>query len=761
MEQINQILRDREIIGDRYNRLEKRFTSSSHTLSVLKNTESLQGHEECVNTIAFDSVGKYVVSGSDDETIKIWDFEKRQCIDTLYGHSTNVFTADFLPFRSNKDVVSGGNDSDVRHFELNARTCTVYTHHTKKVLKLSVNPRQPETFLTCSADGTVRMFDIRCKYQDSFSHSIPTTYTSTSTDVEVLPQMFGGGRTSDRVGQNQQQQQQQQEQQQQSRQTYNYNTHTSTLVVNFDSIPLRRSLRSSFKKQSTTIFTVEFHPNDGYSFITSSSDGSVRLFDLRLIQDYSSNSFVNIYRNLHKPWPTVNECTGCVFSKDGTEILATYLSDDIYLYDIQRNVCKELNLDYFKDHSIKKRRANHNVNSNKRRNNAQKKKKVLYDFLNRFQEDLENNTLHNILNGHFGQNENDSDSESDKELEEMEELEEEEEEEPLEEESKKIDTSNGGSTQSSSFSNLSDASRSSSSTTNTNNSNTSTSTTTTTTSTSTTTTTTNNSRNTTSRLSMDDSFALEYCQDMLDQYYNDIIVEEEDRERGGEKDNTSQVGSDFFEDEYEGYYDHQDDQIDNNQKKRKINQDEDEVEEGEDDEEEEEMDEMDDSLEEDEDDSDLFQDSTSSDSDESEIEEDISKTMIPKSYKQRYNGHISNMTIKSCGFYGSNSEYVMTGSDDHHIFIWEKKTGNLVRILEGHNDVVNCVVSHPNLPQIISCGLDNDVLIWEPEDNYPSQKELAKRQKQISQFIDVDHKKRRIRSLDDATYSVSTSCAQQ
>ena len=33
----------------------------------------------------------------------------------------------------NREVISGSNDSDIRHFDMVANTCTVYRHHTQKV----------------------------------------------------------------------------------------------------------------------------------------------------------------------------------------------------------------------------------------------------------------------------------------------------------------------------------------------------------------------------------------------------------------------------------------------------------------------------------------------------------------------------------------------------------------------------------------------------------------------------------------------------
>jgi WD40 repeat protein len=74
-----------------------------------------------------------------------------------------------------------------------------------------------------------------------------------------------------------------------------------------------------------------------------------------------------------------------------------------------------------------------------------------------------------------------------------------------------------------------------------------------------------------------------------------------------------------------------------------------------------------------------------------------------------FQGHFSASTIKGVNFYGPNSEYVMTGSDDAKVFIWDKATGELVQVLEGHKSIVNCIIGHPNIPMIASSGIDTEV----------------------------------------------------
>lgn len=56
----------------------------------------------------------------------------------------------------------------------------------------------------------------------------------------------------------------------------------------------------------------------------------------------------------------------------------------------------------------------------------------------------------------------------------------------------------------------------------------------------------------------------------------------------------------------------------------------------------------------------------------------------------------------------------MSGSDCGHIFIWNRKNGELINLLRGDNHVVNCVQPHPSMPILASSGIDYNVKIWTP-----------------------------------------------
>jgi len=81
----------------------------------------------------------------------------------------------------------------------------------------------------------------------------------------------------------------------------------------------------------------------------------------------------------------------------------------------------------------------------------------------------------------------------------------------------------------------------------------------------------------------------------------------------------------------------------------------------------------------------------------------------------RYMGHSNTKSLKTVRFWGPRSEYVLSGSDDARIFVWETKTGKLVRVLETGDQIVDIVEGHPFEPIIASSGL-SVVRIWEPTD---------------------------------------------
>lgn len=48
--------------------------------------------------------------------------------------------------------------------------------------------------------------------------------------------------------------------------------------------------------------------------------------------------------------------------------------------------------------------------------------------------------------------------------------------------------------------------------------------------------------------------------------------------------------------------------------------------------------------------------------------------------------------VKGVNFYGPRSEYVVSGSDCGHVFLWDKQTENVVQFLKGDSTGVVCSI---------------------------------------------------------------------
>ncbi|XP_060063291.1 DDB1- and CUL4-associated factor 6-like [Ylistrum balloti] len=98
---------------------------------------------------------------------------------------------------------------------------------------------------------------------------------------------------------------------------------------------------------------------------------------------------------------------------------------------------------------------------------------------------------------------------------------------------------------------------------------------------------------------------------------------------------------------------------------------------------------------------------------EREKEEMELRNIHQPTFTSKFRGHRNARTmIKEANFWGS--QFVMSGSDCGHIFIWDRYTSKLVMLLEGDRHVVNCLQPHPFDPILATSGIDYDVKIWSP-----------------------------------------------
>ncbi|VFV24924.1 ddb1-and cul4-associated factor 6 [Lynx pardinus] len=250
----------------------------------LKLEATLNVHDGCVNTICWNETGEYILSGSDDTKLVISNPYSRKVLTTVRsGHRANIFSAKFLPCTNDKQIVSCSGDGVIfyTNVEQDAETnrqCQ-FTCHYGTTYEIMTVPNDPYTFLSCGEDGTVRWFDTRIK----------TSCTKEDCKDDIL-------------------------------------------------INCRRAATS-----------VAICPPIPYYLAVGCSDSSVRIYDRRMLGtratgNYAGRGTTGMVARFIPSHLNNKSCrvTSLCYSEDGQEILVSYSSDYIYLFDPKDDTAREL-----------------------------------------------------------------------------------------------------------------------------------------------------------------------------------------------------------------------------------------------------------------------------------------------------------------------------------------------------------------------------------------------------------------------------------
>ncbi len=118
----------------------------------------LRGHTDAVYAVAVTPDGKKVASGSEDETLKIWDLDSGQYLTTPKGHTGTIYNATVTP--DGKKVVSGSQDRTLRIWDLDSGQCLATLEgHTESVFTVAVTP-DGKKIVSGSVDNTLKIWDL-------------------------------------------------------------------------------------------------------------------------------------------------------------------------------------------------------------------------------------------------------------------------------------------------------------------------------------------------------------------------------------------------------------------------------------------------------------------------------------------------------------------------------------------------------------------------------------------------------------------------
>ncbi|XP_039003363.1 WD and tetratricopeptide repeats protein 1-like [Hibiscus syriacus] len=265
-----------------------------------------EGHQGCVNTIAWNSNGSLLISGSDDAQINIWGYSSRKLLHSIEtGHSANIFCTKFIPETSDEHVASGAGDAEVRLFNLSclngrglndgaATPSALYQCHTRRVKKLAVEVGNPNVVWSASEDGTLRQHDFR------EGTSCPPAGSSNQECRNVLLDLRCGA---------------------------------------------KRSLADP-PKHTLALKSCDISSTRPHLLLVGGSDAFARLYDRRMLPPLTScrkrmspPTCVNYFCPMHLSdrRPSSLHLTHVTFSPNGEEVLLSYSGEHVYVMDINHD----------------------------------------------------------------------------------------------------------------------------------------------------------------------------------------------------------------------------------------------------------------------------------------------------------------------------------------------------------------------------------------------------------------------------------------
>ncbi len=120
-----------------------------------------KGHKHMVESVSFSPDGYFALSGSFDETLRLWEVSSARCIRTFEGHMDYVLSVSFSP--DGQFALSGSRCNDTKALRLwevaSGKCLRTFEGHTGAVKSVSWSP-DGRFALSVSGDSTLRLWEV-------------------------------------------------------------------------------------------------------------------------------------------------------------------------------------------------------------------------------------------------------------------------------------------------------------------------------------------------------------------------------------------------------------------------------------------------------------------------------------------------------------------------------------------------------------------------------------------------------------------------
>jgi len=119
-------------------------------------TAVLSEHTKAVSSLTFSPDGSFLVSGSSDNTIKLWDIQTGGVAKTFYGHTYHVLSVSISA--NCTTIASGSKDRTIRLWDIQTEECYCIIEQLDWVESLRFSPKDPQHLISVS-DYKVQHWD--------------------------------------------------------------------------------------------------------------------------------------------------------------------------------------------------------------------------------------------------------------------------------------------------------------------------------------------------------------------------------------------------------------------------------------------------------------------------------------------------------------------------------------------------------------------------------------------------------------------------
>jgi small GTP-binding protein len=119
----------------------------------------LEGHTDSVLSVAWSADGQRALTGSSDETVRVWEVESGRCLRVLEGHTDSVWSVAWSA--DGQRALSGSHDETVRVWEVDSGRCLrVLEGHTYGVNSVAWSA-DGQSALSGSDDHEIRVWEVQ------------------------------------------------------------------------------------------------------------------------------------------------------------------------------------------------------------------------------------------------------------------------------------------------------------------------------------------------------------------------------------------------------------------------------------------------------------------------------------------------------------------------------------------------------------------------------------------------------------------------